>query len=59
MTLSALPVLRAMYSLSVIGVLGMVNVSEVCDDADSWRGADSEQQGTEHATLRNSVVTAD
>jgi len=46
-------------SLSVVGVLGMVNVSEGCDDADNWRGLDSEQQGTEHAALRNSVVAAD
>ena len=29
----------------------MVNISEGCDDADNWRGVDSELQGTEHAAL--------
>jgi len=45
--------------LSVVGVPGMANVSEGCDDPDNWRGVDREQQGTEHAALRNSVVAAD
>ena len=59
-TLKALSLLSAMYSW-VSSALCMMDISEGCDDVSNWRGIgiDGKQQGTKHAALRQSVMTAD